>query len=71
MNQNCLKDVADSIQTTEGSIKTCVNNGFIRKTARHPEGKSTPLDKKIYEHLTIHCIGFKEHCKENNIALVS
>lgn len=34
-------------------------------------GKSTPLDKLIYEYLKKNCNGFHTYCRSNDIKIVS
>jgi hypothetical protein len=56
---------AEDIGAKPESIKQRLHNRLIR------EGKSTPLDKKIYEYLKKNCNGFHTYCRANNIKIVS
>ena len=57
-------DVARELQTTSATLRTIISNKF------HRGGKSTPLDKKIYNYFCNNIQGFKEHCKEHDIKIL-
>jgi len=71
MNGSSLESTATAIGTTKGTLTTSINKTFKRASKNHPKGKSTPLDKKIFNHLESNCLGFKQFCLENEIQLVS
>lgn len=56
---------AKEIDAKPESIKQRLHNRLIRN------GKSTPLDKKIYEYLKKNCNGFHTYCRANDIKIVS
>lgn len=58
-------DVARELQTTAATLRTIVSNKF------HRNGKSTPLDKRVFIYFEKNIQGFKEHCQSNNIKIVS
>lgn len=60
-----ITEAADTIGTTQAAVTTRINAKFIRN------GRSTPLDKKIFEYLSQNCPGFSEYCDENDIRIVS
>lgn len=60
-----LDTVAKEIKTTTGSIKNRIGAKFLRN------GKSTPLDSRIYEYLKKNCNGFQTYCRANKIKIVS
>ncbi|MEN4053746.1 hypothetical protein [Sulfurimonas sp. NWX79] len=64
INNKELEDVARELQTTAATIKTIISNKF------HRNGKSTPLDRKVFDYFTDNIQGFKQYCKENNIKLL-
>ncbi len=60
-----IAEAAETIGTTQAALTTRINAKFLRN------GRSTPLDKKIFEHLSKNCPGFSEYCDENDIRIVS
>ena len=71
MNESSLDKEALQLGTTKATLITSINKKFIRTSKKHPKGKSTDLDKKIFNHLYTNCLGFKQFCLENNINIVS
>jgi len=59
-----FKTASIDLDAKESSIKQRLHDRLVR------EGKSTPLDKKIYEYLKINCNGFEVYCEENDIRIV-
>ena len=60
-----LEDVARELQTTAATIRTIISNKF------HRNGKSTPLDVKVFDYFTNNIQGFKQYCQENNIKILN
>lgn len=60
-----FKTAAKDLEAKESSIKQRLHDRLVR------DGKSTPLDKKIYEYLKINCDGFEIYCENNDIKIVS
>lgn len=60
-----LETAASEMETTAGSIKNRIGAKFLRN------GKSTPLDQRIYDYLKKNCAGFHTYCRSNNIKIVS
>ncbi len=60
-----FETAAKDLEAKESSIKQRLHDKLIRN------GKSTPLDKKIYEYLKKNCNGFHTYCRANNIKIVS
>jgi len=59
-----FEDVARELKTTAATLRTIIGNKFNRN------GKSTPLDKKVFHYFYENIQGFKEYCKEHNINLI-
>lgn len=59
-----FEDVARELKTTSATIRTIISNRFVRN------GKSTPLDTKVFNYFTNNIQGFKEHCEEKDIKIV-
>ncbi|TDA64300.1 hypothetical protein E0765_06180 [Sulfuricurvum sp. IAE1] len=64
-NGKSIEDAATDIGTTPASIKNRIGAKFLRN------GKSTPLDQRIFEYLKNNCTGFTTYCRENDIRIVS
>jgi len=64
INHSSLEDVARELQTTAATIRTIIGNKFQRN------GKSTPLDKKVFQYLEMNIQGFSQYCKDNNISML-
>jgi len=60
-----IDTAAREIDTTSGSIKNRIGAKFIRN------GRSTPLDQRIYDYLKKNCAGFHSYCRTNDIKIVS
>lgn len=59
-----LEDVARALATTSATLKTIISNKF------HRGGRSTPLDKKVFDYFSDNIQGFKQYCQENDIKLL-
>jgi|GEM_PF-1319314 len=64
VNQKDLEDVARELNTTASTVRTIIGNKFQRG------GKSTPLDKKVFDYFTSNFKGFKQYCIKNNISTI-
>jgi len=64
IDNKALEDVARELQTTAATIRTIISNKF------HRNGKSTPLDKRVFDYFTNNIQGFKQYCQENDIKLL-
>lgn len=64
-NGRSIESAAEEIGTTAGSIKNRIGARFVRN------GRSTPLDIRIFEYLKTNCSGFAKYCRENDIRIVS
>jgi len=60
-----LETAAKEIEAKPSSIKQRLHDKLVR------DGKSTPLDKKIYEYLKKNCNGFHTYCRAHDIKIVS
>lgn len=49
----------------QSSVKERLHKRLIR------DGKSTPLDKKIFEYMENNCRGFSDYCIKNDLKIVS
>lgn len=56
---------AKDIGAKPSSVKQRLHDKLIRN------GKSTPLDKQIYDYLKKNCNGFQTYCRINDIKIVS
>lgn len=60
-----FETAATEIGAKPSSMKQRLHDKLIRN------GKSTPLDKQIYEYLKKNCNGFQTYCRANDIKIVS
>lgn len=60
-----FETAAKEIGAQPSSMKQRLHDKLTRN------GKSTPLDKQIYEYLKKNCNGFHTYCRANDIKIVS
>lgn len=65
VNGSSFKKACEAIDAKQSSVKERLHKQLVRN------GKSTPLDKQIFDHMQKHCSGFKEYCEEKDIRIVS
>jgi hypothetical protein len=52
-----------------GAAQSSVRERLYKNLVR--DGKSTPLDKQIFEYMEKNCRGFSDYCIENDLKIVS
>lgn len=65
VNGSSFEKACIELGAKTSSVKERLHKQLVR------DGKSTPLDKQIFEYMQKHCSGFSEYCTLNNIKIVS